>query len=302
MRRMFGIVAATSLLMLAALAASGVAAASTPAPFFNGFETDTHGWDVFGGQYDATRVVSGTHGVASRTGSWHAEAGQYDLDNQGGSAATDWGGSTSDFPANGYTTSVDVYLNTAGGAANDTRFDWDSAISDTSGGFRRDFLFNGGFYNDSDSTGSGPRFVFTASNNAGRGSSFPKNPGRDPFSITTTGWYTFQHHFYDNGTGVLAVDLSILDAAGNVLHTWTLSDPTDIIGTTVGGDQYGWFASQEFPFLAFDNSRLSVQVGPPTSKDQCKKDGWKTFNNPAFKNQGDCVSYVATGGRNPGNG
>lgn len=43
-------------------------------------------------------------------------------------------------------------------------------------------------------------------------------------------------------------------------------------------------------------------VGPPTSKDQCKGDGWKQFNAPSFKNQGDCVSYVATGGKNPGNG
>lgn len=33
-------------------------------------------------------------------------------------------------------------------------------------------------------------------------------------------------------------------------------------------------------------------VGPPTNKDQCKNDGWKTFNNPAFENQGDCVSSV----------
>ncbi len=33
-------------------------------------------------------------------------------------------------------------------------------------------------------------------------------------------------------------------------------------------------------------------VGPPTSKDECKKDGWKTFNNPTFKNQGQCVSYT----------
>lgn len=30
----------------------------------------------------------------------------------------------------------------------------------------------------------------------------------------------------------------------------------------------------------------------PTSKDQCKKDGWKMFNNPTFKNQGNCVSYT----------
>jgi hypothetical protein len=33
-------------------------------------------------------------------------------------------------------------------------------------------------------------------------------------------------------------------------------------------------------------------VPPPTSKDQCKHDGWKTFTDPKFKNQGECVSYV----------
>ncbi len=33
-------------------------------------------------------------------------------------------------------------------------------------------------------------------------------------------------------------------------------------------------------------------VGPPVSKDQCKNGGWKTFNNPSFRNQGDCVSFV----------
>ena len=29
-----------------------------------------------------------------------------------------------------------------------------------------------------------------------------------------------------------------------------------------------------------------------TTKDQCKHGGWKTFTNPAFKNQGDCIRYV----------
>lgn len=33
-------------------------------------------------------------------------------------------------------------------------------------------------------------------------------------------------------------------------------------------------------------------VGPPTNKDACKNGGWKTFNSPVFKNQGDCVSWV----------
>ncbi len=36
-----------------------------------------------------------------------------------------------------------------------------------------------------------------------------------------------------------------------------------------------------------------VVTGPPTSKNACKHDGWKSFTNPSFKNQGQCVSYVA---------
>jgi hypothetical protein len=31
----------------------------------------------------------------------------------------------------------------------------------------------------------------------------------------------------------------------------------------------------------------------PTTKSDCKHGGWKTFTNPSFKNQGQCVSYVA---------
>jgi hypothetical protein len=35
----------------------------------------------------------------------------------------------------------------------------------------------------------------------------------------------------------------------------------------------------------------------PNNTDECKNDGWQTFG--VFKNQGDCVSFVATGGKNP---
>jgi len=34
---------------------------------------------------------------------------------------------------------------------------------------------------------------------------------------------------------------------------------------------------------------------PPTNKDQCKDGGWRTFDHPAFKNQGDCIQYFNTG-------
>ena len=43
----------------------------------------------------------------------------------------------------------------------------------------------------------------------------------------------------------------------------------------------------------------------PTSKDDCKKDGWMDYTddqNRPFANQGDCVSYVASGGSNKASG
>lgn len=50
-------------------------------------------------------------------------------------------------------------------------------------------------------------------------------------------------------------------------------------------------------------SNLAVTYVPmPTSADQCKNGGWALYKSPAFKNQGDCVSFVVTSGRNPANG
>ncbi len=45
-----------------------------------------------------------------------------------------------------------------------------------------------------------------------------------------------------------------------------------------------------------DSSTCDTQIGPPTSKDQCKNDGFMNFNFPrTFKNQGDCIQFVNTG-------
>ena len=216
--------------------------------FFNGFETDIDGW------FTPERVVSGSDGIPSATGNYYAQAT---------TDFTRWGGYSSVFPSGGFITSIDVYLDMDAGYTNDTRFDWTSAISAPDGEHRRDFIFNGGFYDDANGPGAGGnRFVFSASNNA---PGWPKNPGRDPIAITATGWYTLQHYFYDSGAGVLAVDLSILDSSGNPIHTWTLSDPSDIIGSTVGGNRYGWFATNGFPYLAVDNSVMK-ELSSPTGK------------------------------------
>lgn len=240
-----------------AAAAGLMAAAASAAPLYtNGFETNVTDWDVFARSI-ATRVASGTNGVTSASGSFHAESSAE-------GSASRWGGynygAGNAVPTvfQGYRTAVDVYLNLGGGWANNTRFDFSSAINNNSGTFKRDFIFNGGFYNDSDgSPGSGTsRFVISASNNSQPGSAFAKNPAKNPIAISTTGWYTFQHTFYDNA-GVLAVDMKIFDAAATLVNSWTLSDPADLIAG-VGGNRYGWFAYNQFSTLAFDNALLEI--------------------------------------------
>lgn len=61
---------------------------------------------------------------------------------------------------------------------------------------------------------------------------------------------------------------------------------------------WGGFVNSDFGFGG--NFTSTLPNGPipltPTSKDQCKNSGWQSFG--VFKNQGDCVSFVATGGRN----
>ncbi|EKE16504.1 MAG: hypothetical protein ACD_11C00004G0002 [uncultured bacterium] len=43
----------------------------------------------------------------------------------------------------------------------------------------------------------------------------------------------------------------------------------------------------------FDDFKLSWNILlTPSGKDECKEEGWKLFNNPTFKNQGNCVSYI----------
>jgi hypothetical protein len=63
----------------------------------------------------------------------------------------------------------------------------------------------------------------------------------------------------------------------------------DLMTTRYGGD----------PTLFYRGESVVVDgPGPgPTAKEQCKNGGWRNFG--VFKNQGDCVSFVATGGNNP---
>ena len=53
----------------------------------------------------------------------------------------------------------------------------------------------------------------------------------------------------------------------------------------------------ETPLLSFSENFGSTGA----VQQQCRDGGWKSFGT-LFKNQGDCVSFFATGGKNPPSG
>jgi hypothetical protein len=96
--------------------------------------------------------------------------------------------------------------------------------------------------------------------------------------------------------------------AGDVLGVYVVSD---WVGVLNGGSLTFGFQSEpavgdtitvpnSFGGSTVDESATLAQV--PTSTSDCKNGGWQTLvdaNGNPFKNQGDCVSYVATKGKNP---
>jgi len=69
--------------------------------------------------------------------------------------------------------------------------------------------------------------------------------------------------------------------------------PTKVVATVVL--ENGQQLTAENTNLTGDPASIFPQNPPvvsPTTKDQCKDGGWKTFTDPVFKNQGSCVSFV----------
>ncbi len=237
----------------AGLALAAIAAVAAPAhagtTFSQDFETDTSGWtDSSNGWYGSvTRVASGTGGITSAGGSWHAI-----FDGDSSSAPfTNFGGYSSVWPGT-YSASVDIYLDTSWAAG--SGFDYTVASSRQTGAHLRDFIFH---VTQDTSTGE---LLVAGSNNT----NFAVRQDLENinhYSVTNSGWYTFEHVFYDDGSGVLAVDLNLRDSNGTLLFTETRSDAGDLIASVVGGNRYGWFTFIDVrDGIAVDNTCLGTPV------------------------------------------
>jgi hypothetical protein len=84
--------------------------------------------------------------------------------------------------------------------------------------------------------------------------------------------------------------------SGTVL---TFSATLDLVSdhSIDGHFSYELLLTQYGGLTQFLQNNSVVRPSRPTSADQCKNGGWRNYG--VFKNHGDCVSFVATKGKNP---
>jgi hypothetical protein len=94
----------------------------------------------------------------------------------------------------------------------------------------------------------------------------------------------------------------VTNATGTVTYSFTMADllainptlgaPGTIQAVDVAVDVQG---AADISKIVFNGARQTVAGAGnhPKSENKCKHGGWKTFTNPSFRNQGQCISYAA---------
>lgn len=272
--------------------------ASAAPLYYQGFESDTSGWlDSNSSWYGlVTQVPDGTNGINSSEGENHAI-----VEGDSSSAPFSRFDGYRDVWSYDWNAEIDVYLdpNWATGEG----FDYSVAASGSDGNHQRDFIFHVGIVENYGGI-DGKALLVNGSNNA----DFYTNPYKlvndnrgSYFIVEEAGWYTLQHHFYNDG-GVLSVDLNLLDSNGEVLWTATRTNAADTIPNEVGGNRYAWFTHIDvIDGIAVDAHELYFVKPNPSEKSECKNGGWENFSSLNFKNQGDCVSWLESNENAKGN-
>ena len=125
--------------------------------------------------------------------------------------------------------------------------------------------------------------------------------------------YTVSFYLSGNPAGPPAVKTLDVSATGGTVSSYSFDASANTLSSMIWTQEtYSFLATGTSTTLSF----ISTTAGPfgpaldnvvvtetvPT-KDDCKHGGWRTMIDGAgnhFKNQGDCVSYFATKGKNPG--
>lgn len=150
--------------------------------------------------------------------------------------------------------------------------------------------------------GGSPRFQLNVASSSGDTGNIFVYIGPAPnYTGCPTGVWTSSGELIGTGT----VDTSQLDGG-------TFYDPYatallkygdyEVTGIQLVADG-GWLADQvvDIDNTTINSTLYTYEIPVPTDTAQCKQGGWMNYadnDGRTFKNQGDCVSFVATGGKN----
>ena len=113
-------------------------------------------------------------------------------------------------------------------------------------------------------------------------------PAGDPLTPTAAGTYYLAISSFRN------VPVS---PGGEIFAFSSTSPGLQEPGGPGGGSPVSGWNDQGFATGTYVITLTGTRSCLPATKEECKKGGWRDFE--GFKNQGDCVSFVATGGKNP---
>jgi choice-of-anchor C domain-containing protein len=133
------------------------------------------------------------------------------------------------------------------------------------------------------------------------------------FATTIGNTYTVSFYLSGNPAGLPTVKTLDVSATGGTVSHYTFDTTASTLANMAwAAESYSFLATTTSTTLSFVSTtpgpfgpaidNVSVTEIVPTKSD-CKQDGWQTMIDTAgnqFKNQGDCVSFFATGGKNLG--
>ena len=124
------------------------------------------------------------------------------------------------------------------------------------------------------------------------------------FQLQQTGTAVSGTATYDTGSGPVTGTVSGTEQNNqfDVIITWSATSAGHYTATVAPGQMTN---GNTYDVDQPSSTATWSATGPtgcsvPTNKDQCKNGGWNnltTAQGTPFKNQGDCVSYVASGGK-----
>jgi hypothetical protein len=112
--------------------------------------------------------------------------------------------------------------------------------------------------------------------------------GGQPAGAAVANWRSWSFIQANNPNATIVGGFGINQGSGNAGVDAT-SDALTIGG---GGNSTVYDFEPDTDGDGVTNGIDNCENVEPANKDECKKGGWMNFNDPVFKNQGDCVSWV----------